>query len=307
MNENLSMMGRDGWIKFAINRNYDNPYPEKELEAYLSPGTPSQILPWPQAARNVAEDIASNYKNLYVAMSGGIDSEFVAQTFYDLGIKFTPIVFKVADLNELDIWWAFKWCRDHSIEPTVIEEPIGTWVARFTEISQKYCGRFGQGSGTMSFISDYVREQNGSLVTGGGFLEYFPDENISYMQENYADSSLHNKDGTAKTGYILHEPDMIQSLSYPEMPFNFLSWTPEIVLSYVYHRDMTQDSATNKAKIMNCLPRPKNIGVPGCFFRLHPVARKWVGIRANIGTTECAYLGTRQEIIDLLTRANNAG
>ena len=75
MNKNLSMMGRDGWIKFAINRNYDNPYPEKELEAYLSPSTPSQIVSWSQAARNVAEDIASNYKNLYVAMSGGIDSE----------------------------------------------------------------------------------------------------------------------------------------------------------------------------------------------------------------------------------------
>ena len=153
----------------------------------------------------------------------------------------------------------------------------------------------------MSFISDYVRSQGGTLVTGGGFLEYFPDENILYMQEHYQDSSLHTQNGTAKTGYILHEPDMIQGIAYPEMPFNFLSWTPEIVLSYVYHRDMTLDSAENKAKIMNCLPRPKNIGVPGCFFRLHPLTKKWVGVRKNIGTTECAYLGTREDIINCLT------
>jgi hypothetical protein len=301
MYDNMLGMGKDQWIKFSLNRSYTNPYPEKELEVYLRPTQASAVVDWKTAARRVAEDIYASYDNLYVAMSGGIDSEFVAQTFFDLGIPFKPIIFRVSDLNELDIWWAFKWCRDNNVEPVVVDATIEDWVTRLSSVSRKYCGRFGAGSGTMSFVNDYVIAHGGNLVTGAGFIEYFPDENLDYMTTRYKDSSMHNPDGTPKQGYLMHEPDLIQQLSYPTMPFNFLSWTPEIVLSYVHHRDMALDSAANKAKIMNCLPRPKNIGVPNCFFMLHPRARKWVGIKNNIGTAECAYLGTREELLTVLT------
>lgn len=294
-------MGKNSWIKYRVNRTYENPWPATEIEVYLRPEQPSQIVPWATAAKNVAEDIYANYSNLYVAMSGGIDSEFVAQTFLDLKIPFTPIIFKAADLNELDIWWAFKWCRDNKIEPIVLSDNVENWVERFINISKKYCCRFGQGTGTMSYINDYVIERGGNLVSGGGFIEYYPDENLEYMHTRYTDSAVHNADGSEKAGYIFHEPDVLQAMSYPTMPSNFLSWTPEIVLSYIYHRDMTIDSAANKAKIMNCLPRPKNIGTASCFFRLHPIVKKWVSIRNNIGTSECAYLGTREELINLLT------
>jgi len=294
-------MGKDNWLKFSINRSYDNPYPELELEAYLRPTAPCTVVPWETAARNVAEDIYSTHKNIYVAMSGGIDSEFIARTFLELGIPFQPIIFKVSDLNALDIWWAEKWCRDNGVVPVIVEASVSDWVSRIVKISKDFCGRFGSGSATISFVHDYVLERGGDLVTGAGFLEYFPDENLDYMQTNFKDSSMHNSDGTPKNGYLLHEPDMIQKIMYPSAPFNFLSWNPEIVLSYVYHRDMTLDSAANKAKIMNCLPRPKNIGVPNCFFMLHPRARKWVGIKNNIGTSEAAWVGTKEEIINILT------
>ena len=294
-------MGKDNWLKFSINRAYANPYPELELEAHLRPTTPSNIVPWEVAAKNVAEDINANYQNLYIAMSGGIDSEFIARTFLELKIPFTPIICKVSDLNELDIWWAFKWCKENNLEPVIVEPTVDDWVTRITEISRDFCGRFGSGSATISFVHDYVLKHQGNLVTGAGFLEYFPDENLDYMQTHFKDSCLHNSDGTPKHGDLLHEPDMIQKTMYPSAPFNFLSWTPEIVLSYVYHRDMTIDSAANKAKIMKCLPRPKNIGVPNCFFMLHPRARKWVGIKNNIGTAEAAWVGTRDNILELLT------
>lgn len=300
----LPGLGKNQWIKYRLNRSYTNPYPDTELEVHLCPNITSDIVSWDQAAKNVAEDIYNSYDNLYVAMSGGIDSEFVAQTFLDLGIPFKPIIFKVDDLNELDIWWALKWCKDNEIEPVVLSESTENWVNRFISISQEHCGRFGQGTGTMSYINEYVIERDGNLVTGGGFIEYFPDENLEYMRTRYKDSALHDQYGAEKHGYIFHEPDILQAIRYPDMPFNFLSWTPEIVLSYVYHRDMTIDSAANKAKIMNCLPRPKNIGAASCFFRLHPKARKWVSIRNNIGRSECAYLGTREEIIKLLTEGS---
>ncbi len=292
----LPGFGKDAWIKYRLNRSYTNPWPVSELDVYLCPTSPSQIVPFNQAAKNVALDIAANYSNLFVAMSGGIDSEFVARTFLELGIPFTPIIFKVEDLNELDIWWAFKWCRENSLEPVVIEATGDEWVQRLTTISRDFCGRFGAGNGTMSFLYDYVRSVDGKLITGAGFPEYFPDENLSYMWTRYIDSKMNNK-----SGYLIHEPDIIQAIMYSEMPFNFLSWTPEIVLSYVAARDMTKTSAENKSIIMNCHPRPKNIGVGDLFFRTHPVLKNWILIRRKIGTAEAEYIGSKEDIIQILT------
>ena len=104
-----------------------------------------------------------------------------------------------------------------------------------------------------------------------------------------------------KNGYLIHEPDIIQAIMYPEMPFNFLSWTSEIVLSYVAARDMTKTSAENKSVIMNCHPRPKNMGVGDLFFRTHPVLKNWILIRRKIGTAEAEYIGSKEEIIQMLT------
>lgn len=292
----LPGFGKNQWIKYRMNRSYTNPWPRSEVDVYLCPQSPSKIVPWEEAARNVATDISENYNNLYVAMSGGIDSEFVARTFKELSIPFTPIIFKVEDLNELDIWWAFKWCRENKIDPVVVEADGDQWVDRLVTISRDYCGRFGAGNGTMSFLYDYVRNAGGKLITGAGFPEYYPDENLSYMWTRYTDSKMNGKNG-----YLIHEPDIIQAIMYPEMPFNFLSWTPEIVLSYVYHRDMTMTSAENKSKIMKCHPRPKNIGVGDLFFRTHPVLKNWILIRRKIGTAEAEYIGSREEIIESLT------
>lgn len=296
----LPGMGKDKWIKYRLNRNFTNPFPTNEMEVYLRPIGPSNIVPWPVAVKNVAEDIHANYKNLYVSMSGGIDSESVAKAFYENNIPFKPIIFEVSDLLELDTWWAYKWCKERNIEPVVITAPLDEWMKRIISVSKRYCGRFGQGNATMEYLYDYVIANNGNLVTGGGFIEYFPDENIDYMYKRYQDSALHDSDGNMKQGYIFHEPDIIQAIGYPEMPFNFLSWTPEIVLSYIYHRDMTLDSAANKAKIMGCLPRPKNMGAPGVFFRERYLMRKWLAIRNNIGNSECAFLGSKEEIMNIL-------
>ena len=86
-----------------------------------------------------------------------------------------------------------------------------------------------------------------------------------------------------------------------DMPFNFLSWTPEITLAYFEARDMTMDSAANKSKIFDCLPRPKlAVAAPNVFFRLYQPAWALMQLRKSFGTTEIDYLGTKDELINLL-------
>jgi hypothetical protein len=303
-NPDWRSMGRDGWIKYRHLRSYNNPFPEQELEMKLCPLAPSTAIPMDQAAENVARDIHSKFSNLYVAMSGGIDSEYIAKTFLRLGLPFTPIIFKVDDLNELDIWWAIRWCKDNNIEPVIVEKNVQELIARMLLVSQQTCSRFGLGLAVLSFLHDYVSANNGKMVTGCGFPEYFPDENLDYMSTLYVDSKLHNSDNTQKQGYLYHEPDILFDILYPNNPFNFLSWSPEIVLSYISARDMTKTSADNKAEIFQCSPRPKNIGIPHYYFVMSEDMKKsqWRTIRLRIGTTECEFLGSREYLIDLLTK-----
>ena len=300
--------GKNGWIQSRHNRTYDIPFPTSEMDVILQPQGSCEIVPIDVAAENVANDISATYDNIYVAMSGGIDSEFIAKTFLRLHIPFTPVIVQIEDLNEADIWWAYKWCKDNNIEPVTISKSAADTMKRVIEISSATCSRFGIGLAVMSFLNEYVTSKNGSLVTGAGFFEYFPDSNLNYMAKDdgpgYKDSKLH-VNGTVKEGYIMHEPDILQSKIWPNMPFNFLSWTPEIVLSYIAARDMTKTSEDNKAEIFNCSPRPKNIGIHGFYFVKSPLIMHWTELRREIGTSECEYLGTKEELIMLLKNLND--
>jgi hypothetical protein len=298
-------MGKDNWIKYSFNRSYTNPYPEEgEMKVYLRPQGPSEIVPMDQAADNVARDIYSNYKNLYVAMSGGIDSEYVAKVLHRLNIPFTPIIFQLEDLNATDIWWAHKWCNENGYTPKVVSTTGEEFVKTMVMICKTYCTRAAGGPSAMYHMSKYVREQGGVLLTGAAFIEYFPDENLDYLlAENWRDSSVHDADGNVnKEGYIFHEPDLVNRFVVDDMPFNFLSWTPEIVLAYFAARDMTITSAENKARIFDCLPRPKlAVAAPNVFFRQFQPAWALMQLRkSGLGTTEIDYLGTKDELIELL-------
>ena len=79
--------GKDGWIKFHFYRSKSNPVPERDFVITLHPKDKSQIISFEQAAKNVARDIHTNYTNIFVAMSGGIDSEYVAETFLKLEFR----------------------------------------------------------------------------------------------------------------------------------------------------------------------------------------------------------------------------
>ena len=117
----LPGIGKNKWIRYSFNRSYANPFPEKDFEIYLNPYSASTVVPWETACNNVAHDIYESYKNIYLAMSGGIDSENVANTFYRLNIPFKPIIFQAGDLHDIDSWWALKWCKDRNIEPVVLQ------------------------------------------------------------------------------------------------------------------------------------------------------------------------------------------
>lgn len=59
-------------------------------------------------------------KQIFVCMSGGLDSEFAAMCYKEARVPFKAFIFNYNGKNKLDTDYAFKWCRENNID-TVVE------------------------------------------------------------------------------------------------------------------------------------------------------------------------------------------
>lgn len=301
--DNLPGMGYNGWIKYRFNRNYANPYVDSDMDMYLCPTAPSEVKDIDQVGDSIAAELYETYGNIYVGMSGGIDSEWVAKCFHRQGIPFTPIIYEANNLNQMDTWWAKKWCAENNLTPLIVKEYQGPFTIGILKLASSMCLRTPGGPYMMSKLHKYIKDHGGNLVLGAGFPEYFPDPNLGYMQTRYRDNKLVNSDGTIKnTGWLLHEADItIQRLIGHDNPcWNFLSWRPEIVLSYISMRGQGT-SEFNKSKIFKCDPRPKNIGIPDQFWNSKfALIEKWNRLANRVGHSEIDYIGTTEQLTAIL-------
>jgi len=296
--------GKDGWIKMRFNRNYDNPYVESEMDAYLVPNGPSSARNIVSVSNEIAQELYETYGKIYVAMSGGIDSEWVAKSFQRQGIPFTPIIYEAEDLQSLDTWWAHKWCAENNVKQITYKEYIHQFIDGVVELGTKNCLRTVGGPYIATRLANYAKDQGGFLVMGAGFPEVFPDPNIDYIAGRFYDNKFINPDGSLKhSGWLFHEADFTINKHCGDHPWNFLSWTPEIVLSYMTLRTYIAGSSEfNKAQIFNCLPRPKATGTADIFWRSKfPLIDKWTKIKNHVGTSESEFLGTTEQLIAILS------
>jgi len=270
-------IGKDRWIKYRHNRTYDTPYPESEMDVRLSLSSPTTLVPLDIAAENVARDIYATYPNLFLALSGGVNSEFVANTFLRLGIPFTPLIFKVDALNEPDVWWATNWCTNNGLTPLLVEETAKSLMTRVVMTSKATCSGLGLTLAVMSFLYKITNQNGGKLVTGSGLPEHITSQ-----------------------GYVFKESDILHATLFPIGPWNFLSWTPEIMLSYIASSDITKTHENNKIDLFRCSPRPSYTGIHEYYFENYPLAPNWNALRKDIGTIDYADLGTKDQLVSLL-------
>lgn len=74
------------------------------------------------AADYTAKLIAEKYNNIYIGLSGGLDSEYVANVFMRNRIPFTPIIWRDPYSKESD--FALYYCKQHQLNPLVIEKDL---------------------------------------------------------------------------------------------------------------------------------------------------------------------------------------
>ena len=164
------------------------------------------------AAREAAVKISKKYKNLYVGLSGGIDSEYVLVCFHKLNIPIIPLVI-LCNGNQEESKYALKICENLNLKPVIIEcsdEEILNICVNF--ISKKLNG-IGFESATRTIAANYVKNNNGTLICGDHVLgdgdenlikdsEYSMNEYDGYNSAHYGD----------EIGFYLYTPELTYSM-----------------------------------------------------------------------------------------------
>ena len=129
MNIDLSL-NRVYW-EYVQNRTWSRPSSEYLGSSQVpSIGARVTVPPYKKKGKNIKEDLeklvfmfAEQYKDFkfVLALSGGIDSEITAETFYKLGVPFRAISQSLFDgTNRHDIMYAVKYCKDRGIKHHVL-------------------------------------------------------------------------------------------------------------------------------------------------------------------------------------------
>lgn len=206
-----------------------------------------KILPLSAAALETAHDIYSKHKNIYVAMSGGCDSEFVADSFVKANIPFTPVMLVCDNYTKIHKWYVDEWCARNNKTLEVIHINFDMLMS----VSKKKATAINAVNGlavSSSIVGDYVKQKGGRLVTGA-MPAYWPDPKLQLGR---------NINNTQFSGFYIDEDDFyIEALRPNYHPWAFAYWSPSMLASIINEWDTTISVEDNKWKLFNQWPRPK--------------------------------------------------
>ena len=166
-------------------------------------------------------------QNLYLALSGGIDSDYIFNLLVKNNIKFTPIIVYY-ELNFLEYQYAMHSCKQNNIKPIVIslteDEYLDLLIKKvYIEIG----GNALYGLANI-IISEYVKNNKGLIITGQDFI--CGDQDNSYMEFNVYDFYIDSIDSTIEIPFFLYNTDIVYhavklydyNISISEWKYNIL-------------------------------------------------------------------------------------
>ena len=114
--------------------------------------------------------MANTYASpIYLALSGGLDSEYVANVLKHNKIQFVPISLNFDNYNNEELKWAERWCKKNGYTQYVVNvSPSRFLQYSVTNYHKEYLTN-NIGCYVNMFLADYVeKKHNGVLLTGDG-------------------------------------------------------------------------------------------------------------------------------------------
>jgi hypothetical protein len=285
------MLSKHSWITLSWDGQPIRRGPENARVDFSVKG---DLMPFDKACDQTAHEIYALYPRIYLALSGGCDSENIANVLYRNRIPFVPIIViydHIVNNHQPESAYAVQWCKDHGMEPQFVSskqyvesvEEKTTWL--------KVRPRLYNGLITAKLLTKFVNQRNGYLLTGNQ-LEYYPDhEQMTYLEPQLG----------AYQGFVIEESDFYIDVIGPDQhPYAFYYWSPEILAAFVneWNTDLTMQQ--NKSLIYKVAHRPK-MGYSTNMLSLASSGPRAL-IAKKFGTRDCVLMGTKQTLLDKLLK-----
>ena len=174
--------------------------------------------------------------NYYIAMSGGIDSEITAETFFQLGVPFEAISLSLFDAkNAFDLIYVKQFCEERRINYNFIDLDL------------------------LEFVVDVIPK----AVELGQFTNSLSQVALTYLFEFMTEKDIlifsgHNPDiCSLGVGWWEDSPNLVKyAINNENNFFTFTSLEP-IFMHYLCNYDPTQPGDKDNTFIYNCYPNLK--------------------------------------------------
>ena len=154
------------WFKSNIRERLVDPSVDLKLE--LNP-YPFETMEFHTAADYTAKLISQTHNTIYIALSGGADSEYTLRTFVRNNIPITPIIVET-DGNHYELLFARRICEQLGIEPIVLNIPNDEYLKWYHRIVKEISG-YGIYCIPSIVACQYAKEHNGILIIGEHLID----------------------------------------------------------------------------------------------------------------------------------------
>lgn len=233
-----------------------------------------------EAAAQALECLLNRYHDrpLYLAFSGGVDSELVANVMYDNGTDFTPVILKIPPFNDIESRYAEDWCVRHRVQPLIVSLDIDEFATQFRKFLPALIKMDSLFQTPMMYLYDLIDSLGGYCIAAAG------DINLDIESRKFYCYSLDFASDVLGNGH----------------PTSFFMYTPELALSYINKFDESIPEQQNKLGFYGVTPRPKIDYLTS--LHSHPIMHDLIN-KANhitgrrIGADEPCWYGKKEEIM----------
>lgn len=212
-----------GSVQFSIELKLQHPVQELEF----------------QKAADYTVKLLPQHRPIFLAMSGGIDSEFAAEVLLRNKIPFTPIIAVFGDLIEHH--YALYWCKVNKVTPQIVQLKPEDIIPIAEEVAIKlkaYCAA----SVIPLYLADLAEKQGGYLIVGEPTIGSRPYDFETAIGEQF------------KFGSNQFFVDILRPNKHVG---GFLTYTPELLLATAKGLDTSLNDPMSRAKLYGVPYRPK--------------------------------------------------
>tara|TARA_Y100001963_G_scaffold43091_1_gene60400 strand:- start:640 stop:1614 length:975 start_codon:yes stop_codon:yes gene_type:complete len=135
----------------------------------------------------LVQEFAKKYKNyeFVLGMSGGIDSEVCAETFYQLNIPFRVLSLRLfKGQNDFDLIYAAKYCKDRGIEQKIIPLSVDKLIRDIIPKAVEY-GQFTHSisQAALTYLFNFISDKE-ILINSGHNPDYYPELGLGWWEDS---------------------------------------------------------------------------------------------------------------------------